>query len=227
MMVSIVGDSISTYKGFNPSGYAVYYDEEMCARNGLNDVYDTWWAKVNQYLRAYICVNNSYSGSRVTGECFPAAISKERLMNLHTERYSPDMILIYIGFNDFGYGVKVWKDGLISMGGNDRSVFADAYEIMLSTLKRQYPDAVIVCGTLMRTFIRDRINWIFPEEYAGAIFEDYNKAIRKACKKQKCLLADISALNMSYETLDGTHPTANGHRTIAQAWIECIKKLNL
>ena len=53
-LVSIIGDSISTYEGYNPSGYAVFYDQEMCARNGLKSVYDTWWAKVNQFLHAYL-----------------------------------------------------------------------------------------------------------------------------------------------------------------------------
>lgn len=42
MLVSILGDSISTYNGYNPNGYAVYYDEEMQIRNGLKSVYDTW-----------------------------------------------------------------------------------------------------------------------------------------------------------------------------------------
>ena len=107
MLVSFLGDSISTYSGFNPEGYAVFYDAEMQKRNGLNSVYDTWWAKVNQELRAYLCVNNSYSGSRVSGTDFPAGCCSERIMHLHTPKYKPNLILIYLGFNDFGYGVPI------------------------------------------------------------------------------------------------------------------------
>lgn len=55
MFVSILGDSISTYQGYQPPGYAVYYQDYYRYINELNSVYDTWWAKVNQYLRAYIC----------------------------------------------------------------------------------------------------------------------------------------------------------------------------
>ncbi len=62
--VSIVGDSISTYEGFIPDGYELFYNREKQLINGLSDVYDTWWAKVNQFLHAYICVNNSYSGTQ-------------------------------------------------------------------------------------------------------------------------------------------------------------------
>ena len=58
-LVSVFGDSISTFNGFNPNGYAVYYDREQQIANGLNSVYDTWWAKVNQALHAFLCVNNS------------------------------------------------------------------------------------------------------------------------------------------------------------------------
>ena len=74
-MVSIVGDSVSTFEGYNPQGYAVFYDREMQVRNELNSVYDTWWAKVNQALHAFLCVNNSYSGSKVSGKVFPAGES--------------------------------------------------------------------------------------------------------------------------------------------------------
>lgn len=63
--------------------------------------------KVNQFINAYICVNNSYSGSKVTGEKFPSGNCDQRTSNLHTEQYTPDMILIYLGFNDFGNGVHI------------------------------------------------------------------------------------------------------------------------
>lgn len=73
MYVSIIGDSISTYTGYNPAGYAVFYTEENIRNNNLQSVYDTWWAKVNQFLQAFLCVNASYSGSKVSGNIFPAA----------------------------------------------------------------------------------------------------------------------------------------------------------
>lgn len=225
--VSIVGDSISTYAGYNPEGYSIYYDSEMQRKNSLNSVYDTWWALVNQALGAYLCVNNSYSGSRVSGAGFPAASCDERIACLRTDTFEPDIILIYIGFNDFGYGVTVRRKGLDALAGKDMSVFADAYAHMLTRIRKQYSKTRIVCGTLMRTKIKNAEEWIFPEAYAGINFEDYNAAIRKISKKQKCYLADTGALNIRYETLDGSHPTDIGHRTIAKAWIECLDKLGM
>lgn len=226
-LISIVGDSISTYEGFNPEGYAVFYDRETQQRNGLTSVYDTWWAKVNQALGGYLCVNNAFSGSRVTGKDFPAASSWQRTGALHTAQYTPDLILIYIGFNDFGSGVAVRRTGLNLFSKKDPGYFADAYSKMLSQIKRNYPQAKIVCATLMRTGIAANESWIFPEQFSLTNFEDYNQSIRQVCKKENCYLADLSALNWRYETLDGTHPTKNGHDTLYRAWVSCLSQLGM
>ena len=225
LFVSLIGDSISTYDGFNPEGYEVYYDKPRQMNNGMSSVYDTWWAKVNQGLHAYLCVNNSFSGSRVTGEGFPAASSTERTSLLHTRRYSPDLILIYIGFNDFGNGVPIRDPERSRFFRKNPAFFEDAYEIMLKKVKHGYPNARIICATLMRTEVRGRECWDFPEHYRGNAFEDYNNAIRRCCKKENCFLADLSALGMRYETQDGTHPTAKGHLAIANAWLTCLREL--
>ena len=220
--VSIIGDSISTFEVYNPEGYAVFYDAEMQKINEMHSVYDIWWAKVNQALHAYLCVNNAYSGSRVSGKVFPAGESRERLVNLRTREHIPNIILIYIVFNDFGTGVNVQSNLLHLKGTSSNESFEEAYDNMLKTVKSYYPEAVIVCGTLMRTKIRNNDTWKFPESFAGVKLEDYNNAIRKISKKNHCYLADIAAGGEKYETLDGTHPTAKGHETIANAWIRCL-----
>lgn len=226
-LISIVGDSISTYEGYNPQGYSVFYDEEMQRENGLKSVYDTWWAKVNQALYGLLCVNNSYSGSKVSGDSFPAATSEQRMNMLKTKDFSPDYILIYIGFNDFGNGVPVSRSEDKIILGADYNVFEEAYDIMLKKIISRNPMAKIICGTIMRTEIRGMNNWKFPEHYAGIGLEDYNDAIRRVVKRNDCIVADISRLGMRYETLDGTHPTATGHLIIADAWIRCLAELNL
>ncbi|MBR1508748.1 MAG: hypothetical protein IJ619_12190 [Eubacterium sp.] len=225
-LISIVGDSISTYEGFNPDGYAVFYDEYMQKANGLTSVYDTWWAKVNQALHGYLCVNNSYSGSRVTGNRFPAASSETRINSLNTAEHIPNIILVYIGFNDFGNGVPV-NNANNRFDSNNPLVFEDAYDYMLRQIRNRYPNATVICGTLMRTVMKGRTDWNFPESFAGTYLEDYNNTIRAVVYKNNCYLADTSAKNYRYETLDGTHPTVNGHNTIARAWIECLYEVGI
>lgn len=220
--VSIIGDSISTYEGFNPHGYSVFYDNINQQLNGVTSVSDTWWAKVNQYLNADLCVNNSYSGSRVSGNGFPSANCQQRLMNLHTPSAYPDIILIYIGFNDFGNGIKIKKSGFRE---NYCDSFYDSYLHMIKSIKCNYPKATIICATLLKGYFKDDIKWHFPENFGGVPFDDYNDAIRKAAKKEKIRLADIAKSDARYETLDGTHPTNNGHLTIAEEWISCLKEM--
>ena len=233
--VSILGDSVSTYEGYNPPGYSVFYNTGMQQTNGLTSVYDTWWAKVNQALHAWLCVNNSYSGSRVTGETFPSGSSDERIMNLRTVENKPDIILVYLGFNDFGYGVpvslkvveKVYSSVHLDMNWDENDdFFEDGYDCLTKKLRFYYPSAAIVCGTLMRTKIKDQ-NWDFPKYSIGGPFESYNDVIRTMTRKNGCYLADISLSDERYETLDGSHPTAQGHITFAQAWISCLNNLGL
>lgn len=225
MLVSILGDSISTYSGFIPDGYAVYYDQEMQKQNGLTSVYDTWWAKVNQAFDAFLCVNNSYSGSEVSGWDFPAGCCRERIMHLRTSEYSPDLILIYMGFNDFGYGMLISCAPLSNYGQTNLLFFEDAYHQMLTGLRFFYPYAKIVCATLMRTTLKQNNQWLFPDRLGGICIDDYNNAIQRASVNCHVDLADLAKRDRRYETLDGTHPTAKGHQTIADEWIDCLSRL--
>lgn len=39
--ISVLGDSISTFEGYNPAGYEVFYDNIVSHNNGLSSVDDT------------------------------------------------------------------------------------------------------------------------------------------------------------------------------------------
>ena len=219
-LVSVLGDSISTFEGCNPEDYAVYYDKPMQDLNGLRSVEDTWWARVIRSMHARLCVNNSYSGSKVTGEAFPAGTSEERLGNLGTKENDPDLILIYMGLNDFAGGIDLISS-LDSFG------FEDSYDIMLKTLKRNYPSAAIVCGTLMPGSVKGRSGLDFSDNAAGIGLEEYNETIRLMAQENDCYLADLARGTEKCETLDGFHPTVRGHGAIAVRWIDCLGSLGL
>lgn len=214
MLVSVLGDSISTYEGYIPPNYKVYYDEDRQKINGLTSVYDTWWAKVNQYLKAYLCVNNSFSGSKVSGE-FPGASSEKRVSALHKMEHYPDVILVYMGTNDFGFAVPV-------------ETFAKDYRKMLERLRGNYPSARILCATIARSYMKENPDWKFHEMYGGTALEEYNQAIREAVnERDDIVLMDLPEEGIRYETLDGTHPTRRGHEELAQMWIGCLEKMKL
>ncbi len=221
LLFSILGDSISTYTEYNPCGYAVFYDDKKCIKNGIYNVSDTWWNQVIKACDGKMLVNDSFSGSRVSGVGFPSANCVQRILNLRKDEI-PDIILVYIGFNDFGYGVPLKRKWFSNM--NRLLFFQDSYDIMLKRLKTAYPDAIIVCGTLSKTFISNKPNWKFPEQYTGKVpFSSYNASIRKICRKNKVFLAELS--NIVYETYDGSHPTINGHKTFADGWIEELRSI--
>ena len=56
---SILGDSISTLKGYNPQGYKVFYDTDNCKRANIEAYTDTWWGQVLEFFDAELLVNNS------------------------------------------------------------------------------------------------------------------------------------------------------------------------
>lgn len=215
--VSILGDSISTYIGFNPRGYAVYYKEDKVYDNEINSVDDTWWKQVIDGLGGELCVNNSYSGSLVTGAFAPSACSEERCSNLHDET-PPDIILIYMGTNDRGFEMNLGENC-----PDDTLGFYGAYRTMLKRIKNNYPTAKIVCGTLLMGRLQAGRNLA----YDRFMKEDtrYNGVIRLAAKEEGCLLADIALADERYETLDYCHPTKNGHKEIAKLWLAELKKL--
>jgi len=217
MNISVVGDSISTYLGYIPSGYALYYDKPTAEKNGILSVYDMWWEQVQQALNCGFLVNNSFSGSTVSGLEFPCAPSRAAALGAYG--LSPDVVLIYIGVNDFARGLPV-DDGT-------GYCFAAGYDALLRRIRQNYPSARIFCGTLMKSVIRDQKEWKFPDRMAGESIDTYNRAIRQVCLNNKCCLADLADLGRYYETLDGTHPTVNGQYTLASAWLKCLEKAGL
>ena len=66
-----------------------------------------------------------------------------------------------------------------------------------------------------------------PASGKGRHRNDILFEIRDAAVQQGCYLADLSAMDLRYETLDGAHPTIDGHRVIAEAWIRQLEDLGL
>lgn len=212
--ISVLGDSISTYEGYQPYGYSVYYRGDRLYDNGLESVKDTWWMQVIDALGGDLGVNASFSGSTVAGAFFPSACSDERCSALG-ESGAPDLILIYMGTNDRGFSAPLGMEDPMDMNG-----FYGAYRQMLRKLKRNYPSAKIFCATLPM----GRLKAERPSEYDRFMREDasYDEAIGKAAAAEGCILADIAAFGERYETLDYCHPTREGHKTLAALWLKAL-----
>lgn len=219
MYYSILGDSISTFYGQVPENYAVFYTWEAAMYNGLSSVKDIWWYRVLGYLGADLLIDAAYSGGRVSGIEFPAANTYERILALKTSHHEPDGILVYIGYNDFGYGVPLRSE----TSETDSLYFYNAYSIMLKRLREIYPSARIICSTLMPTYILFRPDWKMPMvNKAGLHFDLYNDAIRSACIECDVELVDAAVSGIRCDSLDGAHGTKQGHKELAEAWIRYL-----
>ena len=212
--ISIMGDSISTFEGYNPPGYHVYYTMPMAKANGLESVDDTWWKKVIDGLGGELCVNNSYSGSEVVGLGVKPACSQQRCGGLHCENNIPDIVLIYMGTNDRGFKEKIGLDE-----PDDPLRFYGAYRLMLNQIKGNYPYAKVVCATVPIAYVKGDEAFVNSEGFLKEV-KAYNDAIKLAVKEEGCFLVDIAGAGERYETLDGCHPTKKGHDTLARLWLK-------
>ena len=214
--LTIIGDSISTFYGYNPEGYAFTYPYE-----DLQDVSQTWWVQVCEQTGMSLYSNASYSGGYVTGdkedESGITAIGKRRLADaavplLESAGDSPDVIMILAGTND------CWQ-------ARELPVFSDAYDYLLTQLSERFPEAEIICLTCLPMLDPDNGTpvtmpygeLLMMQNQNGQNITVYNDLIREAAKKHGAGVID--AFNAGLESgdyIDGVHPNAQGAEKLAQ-----------
>lgn len=170
---SILGDSVSTLAGYNPQGYNVFYEGEVCEKNCVRDMKDTWWGQVIEHFGGRLLVNNSWSGSRVSRvpkspNLFPSGCSDERVHSLHVGDERPDVIIIYLGTNDWAKGTcPCLSERSPDMMPDWEDFFETAYDQMLKKIASHYRYTEIWCCTLSETKISGNESFAFPHQYGG------------------------------------------------------------
>lgn len=218
---SVLGDSISTLDGYNPDGYNVFFSGDICEKSKVVRKSDTWWGQVINYVGGELLINNAWSGSCVTkmpdrDSLFPSACSDERTSRIHMECVKPDVIMIYLGINDWAKGLGMPGKGYRGRKSEEGTIpFETAYQIMIQKLKMNYPDAEIWCCTLCPTFMSTDTSFVFPAMFGGIHIEEYNQVIRDTARREECRLLDLYLYRTPYDTIDGTHPNDSGMKTLA------------
>jgi len=235
MLLSVMGDSISTYEGCNPAGFAVYYQGERAVAAGLRGCGDTWWGLVADRIGARVCANGSWSGSMVEGAGMPAGQSSGRIEALRGDAGEvPDLLLVFMGTNDYGWGSaraqaaarvaavppttnldEVAPAVAGAAGLDDLAGFERAYAAMLEGLRAAYPATEVCCLTLLPGRVVGSARPTFCHNLRGVPLRAYNEAIRRAAAAAGARVADVEAFGLDYEAVDGTHPTRRGHAQIA------------
>lgn len=233
---SILGDSISTFDGWNPPGFDVFYSDERLEKTGVTHVEQTWWHLLIDHFGGSLLKNDSFSGSLVEGGFFPAGDSDARAdAILGDEGEVPDAIVCFIGINDYGWGgAKMNADGhgsatpaelaaaapaekvIAELAAPDQAErFERAYASMLSRLRKRCPEAEIWCATLVPGRIAGHAKPQFAYDFRGIPFAAFNNAIRRCAHAAGAHVADAFACGMDYEAIEGTHPTARGMHQLA------------
>ena len=63
--VLIFGDSYSTFEGYIPNGFAVYYSKTGSGETDVRNVEETWWYPLIKETDSRLIQNNSWSGSTI------------------------------------------------------------------------------------------------------------------------------------------------------------------
>lgn len=100
--ISFLGDSITTFNGYIPNGYAHFYP-----RNNITSVEKTWWWQFTKTCGLDILVNASWSGSCVTtsrngsssenSTSAAMGCSNKRIADLAKDGVTPDIVICFIG----------------------------------------------------------------------------------------------------------------------------------
>lgn len=150
--VMIFGDSYSTFSGFIPEGYAVYYSKKDAHETGVNQVDKTWWRQLFDDMNFNLVRNDSWSGSTIgytgySGDCSGTSSFICRLEKLRAEGFFDkneiDTVFIFGGTNDSWVKAPVGEVMLSGHKREDLFTVLPAIGYFVSKLKETLPKANI------------------------------------------------------------------------------------
>jgi len=227
--ISFLGDSITTFGGISGGAGSEAYNNTLTPNAIYYDspafkLEDTWWMRVISAMDYTLCVNNSYSGGRVT-----QSHTLTRAANLHNaENVSPDLVVIYYGINDYNNNVSL-------------QLFSEKYNEMLNIIHTTYPKAEIYCCTLIPIVCNSYNRTTTPTQNTNGVLQSaFNEKIIAAATKVGAKIIDLWSIigtemltntieptlypDANMATIDRVHPNANGMKLISDAVIARLQE---
>lgn len=233
--LSVFGASMCTYDGYsnntehnstigkNKAYYGTPESENVKCRDMT--VNETFWGRLIEKYDMTICVNNSWSGSKVLDDNPEAAGWNTRPAELHRDDgMIPDIIVSFMGNNDLS---KERPAGEVSeelfnhiereVDSNSEYIpqnFAEGYAMMVYKMTKRYPSAKIFLFNMP---------WRTPEK--NELLLAYNEIINKTTSHYGAYVVNLtdsvmSGLDYAKYTCDGKlHPNSDGMRI----WAELIE----
>ena len=228
-IISILGDSISTFKGYIPisDGFNLNHRPRYPQDNLLSDVNETWWMQIIHDLDAKLGINDSWAGSIVTNTISgnsgdqgenAAMASLTRIQNLGSNG-TPDVILFYGGTNDIGHSMPLGSfdssdaPTVVDLSSTRWDSVADAYVEAILRMKYFYPNAEIIA--MLPTYT--------SSYYTNSRLAEYNAVFAEICEHYEVTYVDLRYCGITTSDLpDGIHPDATGMDYITESVAEIL-----
>ena len=217
--ISVLGDSISTFKDYSISDNPEYPVNSASWSSPITDLSEMWYTKVCKALNSNIDTVNAYGGSRfTTGGNYTTFES--RCTNLG----NPDIIMVFGGINEILH-TQNNSLGEYSFGQpHDKSTVRGAIESLIETIRANYPDAKLFFMTPVQSN-----HAIFTKASNGISYYDLVDSIKTICNAYNVEYIDTANCGITTEnnatTLgDGIHPNGLGMSLIAEYVISKLNK---
>ena len=193
--VSILGDSYSTFQGYNPEGYNPFYPD---AHNDVTDVEQTWWSLYIKARGYQLEKNNSWGGTTIcrTG-FFGRDVSATCFLSRIDMLGEPDIIFLFGGTNDAWQRSPIGEYKYGDWTDEDCKTFRPALAYLLDALQKRYPGAKIY--SLLNSELREEIN----------------ESMREVCAHYNVPLVELHDI----EKQNG-HPSIAGMKSICEQILE-------
>lgn len=198
----ILGDSYSTYQGYNPEGYEVYYPNDGIM--DVDSVKKTWWHRLITKHHMQLLKNDSWSGSTVSTSVrkeHPAEASfLVRMRDTLDGEDKPEVIILFGGTNDSWMNNPVGQNQYADWTEEEDGMTLPAFGHLFRFAKEQNPDALVICVVNTE---------LLPEIEAG---------LEEACAHEKIVCVKLRDIEKKWG-----HPTAAGMKAIAEQISEALK----
>ncbi len=208
--VFILGDSYSTFEGYNPEGYDVWYNSCSKEFNDVCRVEDCWWHQFFERVPARLVRNCSYSGTTICNTGYGGEDCRNksfiaRLDRLIEEGYFKenriDTMIIFGSTNDCWAGSPVGEQKLEDWSEEDLYRVYPAFSYMLSRAKAALPEG--------------RILFIMNYGLTPGFAESFEAS---------CRHFGVEFLPLREFQIGGGHPTSLGMKEICDQVIEYLEE---
>ena len=202
-VVSILGDSYSTFRGYIPEDNAFWYSTSPDrSRTDVDDVTQTWWWQLISEGGYILGKNESYSGATICFTGYRGEDYADRSFITRLPRLgSPDVLLIFGGTNDSWARVPMGEFVYRNLTRGHYYEFRPALGKLFDEAKKRYP------GT--------DIYFILNTELS----DDVNDAVRKECELFKVNLIELKDIDKK-----AGHPTKLGMTQIKTQVLQALQK---